>query len=126
MDPYGFPDRPPERVADRPPEAWAGSGTLGPQAHLALWSGVGAALALALGSCTCGASYLLALPLSLVAVVAGLRGVNQGAGADRQVSAAGLLTGIVTLAPTVMFMLFAIAYAGIIAFAVIAEGVKGL
>lgn len=126
MDPYGFPDRPPERAPERPPEAWAGSGSLAPQAQLALWSGVAAALALALGSCTCGVSYLLAAPLSLVAVVTGFQGIGRSAGADRQVAAAGLLTGLVTLAPTVMFLLFGLAYALFIVIIMVAEGAKGL
>ena len=105
-DPYGFPDSAPGGADSSAPS-------------LAIWTGMGAALAAAMGPCTCYTAYVLALPLSLVAIWYGWQGYKSTVPFERSASAAGLIGGLVALMPSLMILMVMVLYIGILIIAML-------
>lgn len=106
MDPYGYPDSAPGSVNSSAPT-------------LALWTGVGAALSAAMGPCTCYVTYLVSLPLALAAIWYGWQGYQSNGNLERNVSAAALISGLVSLVPSLIILMVMIMYLGIFGFALV-------
>jgi len=108
-DPYGYPDALPDD---------------GGSAITGMWCGIGAALCAALGPCSCYMSYLPALPLGIVAMVYGFRGLSaahpNAPPANRQCSLAALVSGIIALIPSLLILIGMLIYAVILIVMVIA------
>ncbi|MFZ5480268.1 MAG: hypothetical protein ACOZNI_26120 [Myxococcota bacterium] len=92
QDPYGFPDAAP------------GEGAPAGAATTALWAGTAALICGLLGPCTCYTTYLAALPLSIVALYFGSKGMASAVEAERSASAAGLVGGGVSLLFSLLFL----------------------
>ena len=93
-DPYGF------------PEASADAGAPG-DAVRALWTGVAAMILGAMAPCCCYLPWFLALPASCVAVYYGARASKLPASAgegDRAAAQAGLVTGLVGLVLSLLWV----------------------
>jgi hypothetical protein len=110
QDPYGFPDAAPAEGAP------AGA------ASTAMWSGVAALICGVLGPCTCYVTYLAALPLSIVALYFGSKGLASASEAERASASAGLVSGGVSLLISLLILLAVALYAAFIVFVIAAEG----
>ena len=110
QDPYGFPDAAPAE------------GSPSGAATTAMWTGVAALVCGLVGPCTCYVTYLVALPLSVVALYFGSKGLASPIEAERASAGAGIVSGGISLLFSLLFLLGVAMYVAFLAFVVASEG----
>ena len=110
-DPYGFPDAAPA------------SGSAESSALVSLWAGIAALILGVLGPCMCYATWIVALPVSVVAIWYGAQAKKAGREEKgfEAASTAGLVSGGVALFFALLWLGIAVLYAGVLVFAMAAD-----
>jgi hypothetical protein len=114
QDPYGFPDAAPAEGAP------AGA------ASTAMWAGVAALICGLMGPCTCYMTYLVAMPLSVVALYFGSKGLSSSIEAERASAGAGMVSGGVALLFSLLFVVGVSLYMAFVVFAIAAGNMGNL
>lgn len=115
-DPYGYPDAAPADPAGA--------------ASTSMWCGIGALMSGMLAPYCCYMGYFIALPLSIAALYYGTRGRNAASESERNSANAGLVSGTLALAVslmwTVILVTLAVFYALIFVFAIFGAALEGM